>query len=287
MTGTSADSSPVGMEVIARGVSKTFVSKAGSETVALAGLDLTARAGTITCIIGPSGCGKTTLLNVIAGFEEPSSGELTCDSKPITGPGSDRVVIFQDVQGSLMPWLTVQRNVEFGMRLGKVSRDARRTQAEEALELVGLGGTGDKYITELSGGMQQRVQIARALSLRPGVLLMDEPFGALDYLTRSQLQGQLQRLHEQSGITVLFVTHDISEAAILGDQIVVMSRGGHLQRVINVDLPRPRSLTDSRVVEIEKELISLIVGDGDDGAHSGEPPPSPAGASGAPHEGRE
>jgi ABC-type nitrate/sulfonate/bicarbonate transport system ATPase subunit len=286
MTDTSAGSPQVGMEIVARGISKTFVSKAGRETVALAGLDLTARAGTITCIIGPSGCGKTTLLNVIAGFEEPTGGELTCDSKPITGPGSDRVVIFQDVQGSLMPWLTVQRNVEFGMRLGKVTRHARRTQAEQALELVGLGGTGDKYITELSGGMQQRVQIARALSLRPGVLLMDEPFGALDYLTRSQLQGQLQRLHEQSGITVLFVTHDISEAAILGDQIVVMSRGGHLQRVIDVDLPRPRSLTDSRVVEIEKELIRLIVGEGEGEAHSGEPPP-PVAAPGASTEGRE
>lgn len=255
-----------GMRIEARDVSKVFVSRAGIETVALAGMDLVVEPGSIACIIGPSGCGKTTLLNLVAGFEQPTTGELTCDGVPITGPGADRVVIFQDVQGSLMPWLSAQKNVEFGMRLAKTPRKARHRQAEEALELVGLAGTGDKFIGELSGGMQQRVQIARGLVLRPGVLLMDEPFGALDYLTRSQLQAQLQDLHEQTGVTVLFVTHDITEAAVLGDQIFVMARGGELLRSIEVDLPRPRSQTDPRVVAIEEELIDLII----KGGHAGD-----------------
>lgn len=257
--GPGRDGAGGGKSIEVRGVTKVFRSLTGAETTALADLSLDVPAGTISCIIGPSGCGKTTLMNLVAGFEAPTSGEILVDGRRVTGPGSDRVVIFQDVQGSLMPWLTARRNVEFGMRLAGVDAGERADRALHALELVGLGDAVDKYVSELSGGMQQRVQIARALVLSPGVLLMDEPFGALDYLTRSRLQSQLQELHGRTRVTLLFVTHDISEAAILGDDIYVMAPGGRLVERLEMPMPRPRSVTDPEVVKVINQLMELIL----------------------------
>lgn len=242
-----------------RSVTKVFRSTSGGQTTALQDVNLTVARGSISCIIGPSGCGKTTLLNVVAGFEPPTAGEVLVEGRRIVRPGVDRVVIFQDVAGSLMPWMTARRNVEFGMRLAGKPRHDRRRETMRALEMVHLADAADKYVYELSGGMQQRVQIARALVLRPPVLLMDEPFGALDYLTRSKLHGHLQELHAQSGVTILFVTHDIGEAAVLGDEIHVMGSGGRIVRKIEVPMPRPRTVTSPEVVRVVQELTNLML----------------------------
>ncbi|MFD1505089.1 ABC transporter ATP-binding protein [Georgenia yuyongxinii] len=248
-----------GLSVEIRGLSKSYAASLGASTTAIEDLSITMQPGTINCIIGPSGCGKTTLLNLVAGFEKASRGQLLVDGRQVDGAGSDRVVVFQDVQGSLMPWLTAQRNVEFGLKVAGVSKRERAERAREALALVGLPEARDKFVFELSGGMQQRVQIARALVLQPGILLMDEPFGALDYLTRSLLQEQLQDLHERTGATILFVTHDIGEAALLGDFVYVMGTRGQLTRCIEIVSERPRKVTDRHIVEVVEEMTDLIL----------------------------
>src|SRR5262245_37613266 len=202
--------------------------------------------GEILCLVGPSGCGKTTLLNIVAGFIRPSGGSVELDGQPVRGPGNDRVVVFQDVHNSLFPWMTVGENVEFGLTVLGLARDERRLRAGRFLDLVGLGDQGKKFPDELSGGMKQRVQLARALVLEPMVLLMDEPFGALDAQTRRTMQSELLRIWRETRTTMLFITHDILEAVLLGDHVGVMSRGpgATLTRVIPMELERPRSLTD-------------------------------------------
>jgi NitT/TauT family transport system ATP-binding protein len=213
----------------------------------LAGLNLSLRRSEFFMLLGPSGCGKTTVLNLLAGFDTPSTGSIQLAGKPIDGPGVERAVIFQG-DDSLLGWLSAVDNVEFGLRVAGVPRQERRRRAEQVLELVGLGGQGHKLPHELSGGMKQRVQIARALVIQSDVLLMDEPFAALDAQTRSTLQDELSRLWVGTPRTVLFITHDISEAIILGDRIGVMRAGpdSRIKEIIVNELPRPRRRGDPR-----------------------------------------
>ncbi|WP_167500058.1 ABC transporter ATP-binding protein [Streptomyces malaysiensis] len=191
-------------------------------------------------VVGPSGCGKSTLLSMVAGLVQPTSGTVTVDGAPVAGPGPDRGVIFQ--QYALFPWLTVRGNVEFGLKLAHVPAAERRRRADHAIELVGLADFADALPKTLSGGMKQRCAIARAYAVDPEVLLMDEPFGALDALTRVQLQDQLLDTWTQERRTVLFITHDVDEAVYLAGRVVVMAaRPGRIHRVIEVDLPYPRT----------------------------------------------
>ena len=213
----------------------------------LSGLRLSLRRSEFFMLLGPSGCGKTTVLNLLAGFESPSGGAIALAGKRIDGPGVERAVIFQG-DDSLLGWLSATGNVEFGLRVAGVPKKERHRRAEQALEMVGLAGQGHKMPHQLSGGMKQRVQIARALVGQSDVLLMDEPFAALDAQTRSTLQDELSRLWIGTPRTVLFITHDISEAIILGDRIGVMRAGpgSGVQEIIVNDLPRPRRRGDPR-----------------------------------------
>lgn len=227
--------------VTIEGLTKRFDAWSGGTTTALEGLTASVRHNEFICVIGASGCGKSTLLNLLAGFEEPTTGRVLVDGTPIGGPSAERAVIFQDVQGSLMPWLTSRENVELGLRLATgFDRQTRRMKAQAALESVGLSSATDKYPFELSGGMQQRVQIARALALCPRLLLMDEPYGALDYLTRASLQRQLEQLYLEQQFSVVLVTHDITEAVLLADTIWIMDEG-HLVEQIPVPWWQARS----------------------------------------------
>ena len=214
------------------GLGKTFRGDRG-DVVALDGVTLDIGENEFVSLVGTSGCGKSTLLAILAGLEGHDSGTLLVDGQPVTGPGRDRGVVFQSY--TLLPWLTALGNVEFALKA------AVRSVAREHLALVGLTGFADAYPSELSGGMKQRVAIARALSYRPKMLLMDEPFGALDALTRHHMQELLARIWERHRLTVLFVTHDVEEAVYMSDRVAVMSnRPGRIKTIIPIDLPRPR-----------------------------------------------
>lgn len=208
----------------------------------LKGFDLKIERGEFYVLLGPSGCGKTTALNLLAGFEKPNAGRLVMDDRAISEPGMDRVVIFQG-DDSLYPWLTAQENVEFPLRMTGIGAAERRSRAEVWLSRVGLANHGQKFPQQLSGGMKQRIQIARALVCDASVLLMDEPFGALDAQTRAILQDELATICTGSGATVLFITHDIAEAIILADRIGVMRAGpgSAIKDEFSLDLPRPRN----------------------------------------------
>jgi sulfonate transport system ATP-binding protein len=221
------------------------------EVKALLGIDLTIRDDEFVAIVGSSGCGKSTLLRIVAGLETGYEGVVELDGKRISGPGLDRGMVFQEHR--LLPWLTVEENVWFGLRNRK-SKENKKLVAEH-LELVGLSGFADAYPHQLSGGMSQRVAIARALVNQPELLLMDEPFGALDALTKIQMQKEVLRIREFEKTTMILVTHDIDEAIFLGDRVVVMSnRPGTIRRVINVDLPRPRDRSSYEFVKIREEI---------------------------------
>ncbi|BBA95618.1 putative ABC transporter ATP-binding protein [Actinacidiphila reveromycinica] len=218
---------------------KTYPVKSGTFT-ALGGVSLDVGEREFVTVVGPSGCGKSTLLGMAAGLVEPTSGGVSVDGRPVTGPGPDRGVIFQ--QYALFPWLTVRRNVEFGLRLTSMPAGERRARADHAIELVGLTDFADALPKTLSGGMKQRCAIARAYAVDPEVLLMDEPFGALDALTRVQLQDQLLDTWSKERRTVMFVTHDVEEAVYLAQRVVVMAaRPGRVHAVVDVDLPYPRT----------------------------------------------
>jgi NitT/TauT family transport system ATP-binding protein len=209
------------------------------EVVAVDGLDLSVNRGEFVCLLGPSGCGKSTTLMAIAGLLPRSAGDIRIDGKLVDGPASDRAVVFQEF--ALMPWLTALDNVCFGMRLQKVPSAERRDRAAHYMEMVGLSGFENSYPHQLSGGMRQRVGIARALAVDPAILLMDEPFGALDAQTRELMGVELLNIWDRERKTVVFVTHGIDEAIYLGDRVVVMSaRPGRVKKEILVDIPRPR-----------------------------------------------
>jgi len=244
-------------KVTATNLSRTFEKDDGTPTVALDRVSLEVRDEEFTCFIGPSGCGKTTLLRIIAGLDTLTSGELALNGAPITGPDPKRGMVFQEY--SLFPWRTVIDNIAFGLQLqGTKKKDARR-MAEKYLELVGLEQFKNSYPYELSGGMRQRVAIARALANEPKVLLMDEPFGALDAQTRNTLQHELLEIWQKKHVTILFVTHSVDEAVFLADRIVVMtSRPGRIKEIIDVDLPRPRDRTGPEANALRNRMLKLL-----------------------------
>jgi NitT/TauT family transport system ATP-binding protein len=215
-------------------------------------------AGSFTCIVGPSGSGKTTLLNLLAGFDVPTQGLIAFDDVPVTGAGRDRAVIFQDVGNALFPWLSAVENVEFGLRVQGVPRRVSRARALEYLALVGLQRDGDKFPYQLSGGMKQRVQIARALANDPTVLLMDEPFAALDAITRRGLGEELVRIWGETRRTVVFVTHDLIEALLLGTRVVVLGADGMTRGDFGVSLPAPRSPSHPAFMRLYDELQGIL-----------------------------
>jgi NitT/TauT family transport system ATP-binding protein len=223
-----------------RGVTKDF-----GDFTALAGVDLDVAAGEFVVIVGPSGCGKSTLLDLLAGLATPTSGQLLLHGKPIDGPGLDRGIVFQ--QYALLPWRTALGNVEFGVEATGVPRRERAERAREFLDLVGLTGFEQRHPHELSGGMRQRVAIARSLAYDPEVLLMDEPFAALDAQTRESLQDELLRIWERTGKTIVFITHGIDEAVYLGQKVAVLtSRPGRVKRTVQIDLGDRTEVRDLR-----------------------------------------
>ena len=229
--------------ITVRNVRKVMRTQRGAELVALSGVDLDIAEGEFVAIVGPSGCGKTTLLNQIAGLAMPTSGEIRLRGKPVVGPGRDRGMVFQ--ADALFFWRTVRANVEFGLEVQGLARQVRRQQADAYLALVGLSAFADLFPKELSGGMKKRCQIAAVLANNPDVLLMDEPFGALDYPTKCQLQEELLLILEREAKTTVFVTHDIEEALFLADRIVVMGPGT-IRQIVTVRFVRPRR-SDLRV----------------------------------------
>ena len=231
-----------GPKILVRDVSKVFPPTGGGNGAftALGGVSLEIADNEFVTVVGPSGCGKSTLLNILAGLETPSGGEALVDGKAVDGPGPERGVIFQ--QYALFPWLSVRENVEFGMRSTGVPKKERRERAEHFIRLVGLERFADALPKTLSGGMKQRCAIARAYAVNPSILLMDEPFGALDALTRVRLQEQLLQTWSSDRRTVLFITHDVDEAVFLAGRVIVMAaRPGRIHDVIDVDLPYPRT----------------------------------------------
>lgn len=247
---------PGGIPLRIEGVSKTFTGRAGA-VEALRPVEIDIAAGEFVCLLGPSGCGKSTLLSIIAGLESASSGTVLADGRIVRGPGTDRVLLFQEA--ALFPWLDVQRNVEFGLReAGKPAKE-RAATARRFIELVHLKGFERSYVHQLSGGMRQRVAIARALAIDPAILLMDEPFGALDALTRDRLHAELESIWASTRKTVVFVTHNVREAVALGDRVLVFSpRPGRIVREFRIDLLRPRSLEDHVLVDYAAEIMSVL-----------------------------
>jgi NitT/TauT family transport system ATP-binding protein len=227
-------------------VTKTFPNRTSSgDFTALDQINLDLAAGEFLALVGPSGCGKSTLLDLVAGLTGPTSGEVRLGGRPITGPGLDRGVVFQ--QYALFPWRTAQANIEFGLEIKGVPRRRRAERAREVLDLVGLTAFADRYPHELSGGMKQRVAIARSLAYEPEVLLMDEPYAALDAQTREGLQDELLSIWRRTGTTILFITHAIDEAVYLGQRVAVMtSRPGRIKQVVDVHLPPARDGEDAR-----------------------------------------
>jgi NitT/TauT family transport system ATP-binding protein len=211
--------------------------------------------GEFLCIVGPSGCGKSTLLNIAGGFLQPAAGEVTIDGEAVTGPDRRRIFVFQE--RGVFPWLTVEDNIGFG--LFDVTPAERRKRIEHYVNLVGLKGFERSYPRELSGGMKQRVEVARALAVNPDVLYLDEPFGALDSITRLQMRSELLRIWEADRKTVLFVTHDIDESVQLADRVVVISaRPGRIRRIVDIDMPHPRDLSSSRYIELRDSIFAEI-----------------------------
>jgi NitT/TauT family transport system ATP-binding protein len=234
----------------------------GKGILAMRDVDLEIESGEFVAIVGASGCGKSTLLRMLAGFEKPSEGAVLVEAQEVQGPGPDRGVVFQDY--GLFPWLTVAENIAYGPKQQRYASAIVKQRAAEFTEVVGLTRFADKFPHELSGGMQQRVAIARVLANQPSVLLMDEPFGALDALTRSQLQTELSRIHRQVGTTVVFITHSIEEAVFLADRVVVMAGGashgvpGHIRSIINIDLGQDRDVTSADFNALKRQISALV-----------------------------
>lgn len=249
------------------GLSKIYEDN-GREVVALKDVNLEVKESEFVMIVGPSGCGKTSLINIIGGLDEASSGEVLLDGRTVSGPGADRGMVFQGY--SLFPWLSVQKNVEFGLKMKKVSVAERAEHAKKYIRLVGLEGFEDALPRQLSGGMKQRVAIARTLANEPEVLLMDEPFGASDAQTRVVMQELLADISRRTGTTILFITHDIDEAVLLGERIYVMSRRpGTVRDAITVDIPGERnhnSLILPEFLETKKKIMDMLWQESQDAA---------------------
>ncbi|WP_337001023.1 MULTISPECIES: ABC transporter ATP-binding protein [unclassified Microbacterium] len=241
------------------------VARTGKKLIAIENVDLDVFEGEFITVLGPSGCGKTTFMNVIAGLVAPSTGSVLVDGKQVDGPGPDRAVVFQDY--ALLPWRTVFDNVKFGLEMQKGLRTADwRAKVQEAIDMVGLKGFESSYPRELSGGMQQRVGLARAFVAEPRILLMDEPLGAVDALTREVMRDEIEKLIEKTGKTVLFITHSIEEAILLGDRIVVFkSHPGAIKEIITTGIERPRSERsvqhDPRFLELRDHLWEALEGE--------------------------
>ena len=251
------DNRPVKVSI--QNVVKEFETRKG-KMVALNGVDLEIKENDFICVVGPSGCGKSTLLNIIGGLEEPTEGKVTVDGKGILGPGPDRGIVFQ--QYALFPWLTVEDNVKFGLKLQGKDRDESEAIAQKYLKMVDLLDFAKSYPKELSGGMKQRVAIARAYAVNPKVLLMDEPFGALDAQTRTQLQSELLETWEKEQKTCFFITHDVEEAIILAQRVVIMyARPGRVKEVVDIDIPYPRTQETKmtpRFLELKNHIWSQV-----------------------------
>ena len=251
MTTTQADSTT---GIVFNEVTHRF---AGGQPV-LEGVSLALPRGSFTCVVGPSGCGKSTLCRMIAGLAFPAHGAVTLNGRPVAGPGPDRVLMFQDA--GLFPWLTVLGNVLFGLQQQRQPKEVAHAHAMNCLRLVQLSRFAGSYPHELSGGMRQRVALARALAVRPAVLLLDEPFGALDAQTRETLTGELERIWQATGTTIVYVTHSLLEAVQLGTQAVIFSaRPGRVRRVVSLnDLPRPRAASDAGVLWMTEVLYGEL-----------------------------
>ena len=236
-----------------KNISLSYKVDNGTRLLALDHINLKVKPGEFLCIVGPSGCGKSTLLHLIAGLHHPTSGSVLVDDHKVDAPGTDRILIFQEL--GLFPWLKVGENVEFGMKMKGTSRAEREEKIQYYLRLVHLSQL-DSYTHQLSGGMRQRVALARALATEPDVLLMDEPFAALDAQTRDLLHDELERIWAETGRTIIFVTHNVREAVRLGDRVAVLTfRPGRLKREYSVDLPRPRHLEDVTVAKSAREIL--------------------------------
>jgi NitT/TauT family transport system ATP-binding protein len=243
-----------------KGLSKTYFDPyAGSQVEAVRDVSLSVAPGEFVSLVGPSGCGKTTILNMVAGFLAASGGEILVDGHPVRGPGRDRAVVFQS--HALFPWKTVLENVAFGPKMRGVARAEREATAREFLALAGLSHAQDRYPNELSGGMQQRVGVARALANHPDVLLMDEPFASVDAQTRMTLQEELARIWQERRTTILFITHDVAEAVFLAGRVVVLSRGSVMTE-IDVPLPHPRRwdtlMDDERFKSLAAQVLHKV-----------------------------
>jgi NitT/TauT family transport system ATP-binding protein len=249
------DRAPEISKVSLQDISVTFATNSGERLTALQDINLQVRPGEFLCIVGPSGCGKSTLLHLIAGLQRQTSGQVLVDNSQVETPGTDRILIFQEL--GLFPWLTVGQNVEFGLRMKGVPKAVRQAKVREYLHLVHLQQFEDSYTHQLSGGMRQRVALARALATEPDVLLMDEPFAALDAQTRDLLHDELERIWAQTGRTIIFVTHNVREAVRLGDRVVLLTfRPGRVKREYDVELPRPRHLEDVDVAGMAREILN-------------------------------
>jgi len=238
-------------------ISLSYKTTSGERLLALDNISLEVKPGEFLCIVGPSGCGKSTLLHLIAGLQPPTSGKVLVDGATVSGPGTDRILIFQDL--GLFPWLTVGGNVEFGMKMKNIGKAEREERVQHYLRLVHLSKFKDSYIHQLSGGMRQRVALARALATEPDVLLMDEPFAALDAQTRDLLHDELERIWAETGCTIIFVTHNVREAARLGDRVVLLTfRPGRVKQEFSVNLPRPRHMEQPDVARTAREILNCL-----------------------------
>jgi len=239
------------------GISLSYKTTSGERLLALDNISLEVRAGEFLCIVGPSGCGKSTLLHLIAGLNPQTSGKVFVDGTPVSGPGTDRILIFQEL--GLFPWLTVSGNVEFGMKMKNVAKAEREEKVQYYLRLVHLSKFRNSYIHQLSGGMRQRVALARALATEPDVLLMDEPFAALDAQTRDLLHDELERIWAETGRTIIFVTHNVREAVRLGDRVALLTfRPGRVKQEFSVNLPRPRHMEQTDVARTSREVLECL-----------------------------
>ena len=240
-------------EVALRNLSKSY-SLNGQSLPVLRNLSLNIRGGEALAIVGPSGCGKTTLLRLLAGLEPADGGQVLIDGQEVSGVGTERAAIFQEPR--LLPWLSVRDNIGFGLELRGQPRSAARERAERFIRLVGLAGFEDAWPRQLSGGMAQRVGIARALAVQPEILLLDEPFGALDAMTRLTMQEELTRIWQEQAVTMVLVTHDLEEAIFLADRVLVMSRDRSAPRLIDIALPRPRDRSHPDFVDMRRQLMA-------------------------------